>query len=115
MTRFTSVQEFKDRAQFFPKGRIVPQRILKAPRRVKDKVVFGSNTWALPYSHGYILVCEYIEGGFFVRVGNVNWSRSAKIRIVGAPYSQQPARAFWLWEDSVGCADTINETIAGSN
>lgn len=54
----TFIDEFKARATFYPKGRIVPQRIAKGHRKTKHLVTFGSDTWFMYSPQGWILFCD---------------------------------------------------------
>lgn len=83
-----SIEDFQRRAEFFPAGRIVPQRILKGRRKCKSRVKFGGSCYALPTPLGYFLltypgaehalvVRNYrgpeIVGSPYVRNGNTTW------------------------------------------
>jgi hypothetical protein len=80
--QFESLKEFKSAAEFFPSGRIIPQRILKSNRKHKSKIVFGSDSWFIPTPAGYIGACDtQLESDYLVLI---------KFRfdgvIVGSPY-----------------------------
>lgn len=60
---FQTLDEFKAVAEFFPKGRIIPQRIMKERRKVKHLIVFGSGAFALPTPRGYVIYSLAEEEG----------------------------------------------------
>lgn len=83
---FASLEEFKARAEFFQMGRIIPQRIVCGPRKIKHNVVFGSDTWAMYTPRGYVMVLaggdrhrsaieilRITNGTFFSRNGGTHW------------------------------------------
>lgn len=55
---FHTLDQFKAAAEFFPCGRIVPQRILKGPRRIKHKVKFGADCWLFQNPLGVVIFAE---------------------------------------------------------
>lgn len=55
---FKTIDQFKQAAQFFPNGRIIPQRIFKADRKIKHKITFAGNSWALPTPNGYVVAVD---------------------------------------------------------
>lgn len=68
---FTSIEQFKERAQFFPKGKIIPARILKivkGNKRHAHCVTFGSDAWALPVNGAYVIACDSTETRCVVRI-----------------------------------------------
>lgn len=83
---FASLDEFKARAEFFPMGKIIPQRIVCGPRKYKHNIVFGSDTWAMYTQKGYVMVLagadrhrsvieilRITNGTFFSRNGGTRW------------------------------------------
>ena len=53
---FTSIASFKTCAEFFPAGKIIPRRILRAPKEYSSATVFAFDSWALPTPSGYIVL-----------------------------------------------------------
>lgn len=68
MTTFSTIDQFKAAAKFFPKGRIIPQRILKGPRKSKHLFRFGGDAWAIPSPTGYVVAVDSEGGGSAVRI-----------------------------------------------
>lgn len=86
--KFTSMQEFKDSAEFFPKGRIPPQRIFKGPRRWKYLIKFGGDAWAISTKNGYVVAVDSEGGGCAMRIDAPKRGRkTGKISIQGSPYT----------------------------
>ena len=95
---FNSLEEFKAAAEFFPQGRIIPQRILKGPRYAKSQVTFTANTWVMPTPKGYVCACD-VDAMFVPadRLASVRSTASTpqsrrlskgKIAFKGSPYTQ---------------------------
>ncbi len=82
------IEKFKARAEFFKKGSIIPQRILKGDRRKKHVVKFGSDCWAIPTPLGYLVAVDCTNGGSVVRVSKV----PKNLHLVGSPYG---GSTFW--------------------
>lgn len=61
------LRELKSRVEFYPAGRIVPQRVLKGPRKQKHRVVFGSNSWLVPTVGGYVVLVDCGADGAALR------------------------------------------------
>lgn len=55
---FSSMEDFMSRSEFFPKGRIIPQRILKGPRKLKHMFKFLYDSHALRTEAGYIILID---------------------------------------------------------
>ena len=55
---FSSMEDFMSRSAFFPKGRIIPQRILKSPRKLKHMFKFSYDSHVLGTEAGYILLID---------------------------------------------------------
>lgn len=90
MTQFKTIDQFKSRAEFFPKGRIIPQRIFKAPRKLKHLLVFGGDAWALPTPNGYVITIDSEGGGCAILVKQPKGSIRAKLpsyTVQGSPYT----------------------------
>lgn len=85
---FATIEQFKEAAEFFPAGRIVPQRILKGPRRYKHKVKFGSDSWALPTPRGYLVAQDAGRCALYIGMGNrfQIYGKSYKLTLDGSPY-----------------------------
>ncbi len=79
----TTLSELKARNEFYKKGSIIPQRVLKSERKKKHHITFGSDTWLVPTKSGYLCICDTGEHGSAVKF-------SYKLRnaqMVGSPYS----------------------------
>ena len=77
------LRELKSRVEFYPAGRIVPQRVLKGPRKQKHRVVFGSDSWLVPTVGGYVVLVDCgVNGATLSFRSNL---RNACLE--GAPYS----------------------------
>ena len=76
------IDKFKARAEFFKKGSIIPQRILKGERKKKHVVKFGSDCWAMPTPHGYLVAVDCMNGDSVVRISRM----PPKLDLVGSPY-----------------------------
>ncbi len=61
---FKSLEEIKLAGEFIPKGKIIPQRILKSPRKISSLIVAGSNQWAIPTPNGYVVFVENHDAEF---------------------------------------------------
>jgi len=62
----------KEGAEFFPAGKIIPQRILKVPRKLKHRTIFGSDTWVLNTPGGYVCMTDIRVGGSAVKIAQRN-------------------------------------------
>lgn len=92
MTYITSLQQLKDRAQFFKAGSIIPARIFRcAPRKFQHKLKFAGDSWALPTRHGYLLVIEVKDlEDPAIRVEGSKFPISLNVR--GCPYHPKGSR-----------------------
>ncbi|NHC63200.1 hypothetical protein [Paenalcaligenes suwonensis] len=59
---FTSLEDFKAKAEFYPKGRIIPQRILKTTskpkgtaHKLRHRIKFGSNFYLIRFHNRNLL------------------------------------------------------------
>lgn len=77
------LRELKSRVEFYPAGRIVPQRVLKGPRKQKHRVVFGSNSWLVPTVGGYVVLVDCGINGAALRL-HPNLRNAC---LQGSPYS----------------------------
>lgn len=89
---FKDFEEFKARAEFFPKGRIVPQRVMKLVRRGKHRspknchlVKFGADVWMVRILDRQVLIGAP-ESGYLVEISHLkgNWI------LKGNPYRSEP-------------------------
>ncbi len=120
---FASIQDFKDRAEFFPAGKIIPQRILKGPRKIKCCFLFGSDSWALPTPHGYVVACNAEKGGSAIRIRRTKaktfrhfWGgrNQHQVNLHGSPYrhfKEKGNGTLWLGN----CGTTEDEWLESLN
>lgn len=84
MSAFLSLSDLKSAAEFFPAGKIIPRRILKVPRRYSSHMTFGSNTWVLNTTNGYLCAVDFGVGELCaIRIKSM---KNANLR--GSPYHQ---------------------------
>ena len=75
------------KAEFFKKGTIIPQRILKGPRKLKHHIIFGSNVWCIPTPKGYLIAVDISNGDCVVRL---KYSHKHKdINLFSSPYTKK--------------------------
>jgi hypothetical protein len=89
---FKSIEEIKVKGEFFPKGRIIPKRILSTrPRSKAHLVTFGADSWAFPTPLGYAIFThiEPDSGDCSVRL------RCNNAEINGSPYTVPGATSFY--------------------
>lgn len=78
----TTLSGLKARNEFYKKGSIIPQRVLKTERKKKHHVMFGSDTWIVPTKSGYLCICDTGE-----HCSAVKFSHKLKnAHLVGSPY-----------------------------
>lgn len=77
----TTLSELKARNEFYKKGSIIPQRVLKTERKKKHHVMFGSDTWIVPTKSGYLCICDTGEHGSAV---SISCLKNAHLQ--GSPY-----------------------------
>lgn len=107
---FKTLDQFKAAAQFFPAGRIIPQRILKGPRKVKHWVRFGSDSWALPTPKGYLIAFDTTSRP---PVPKINRSPFTNVTFTGSPYG---GTTYWLSNSiRAGHVKTDAEWVADIN
>ena len=98
--KFASIEQFKERAQFFPKGRIIPARILKIVRGKKRHaycVTSASDTWALPVNGAYVIACDSRHGGSAIRLRDPLTIATKDVNLRGSPYSKDGAAWVGNW------------------
>lgn len=76
-----SISELKARNEFYKKGSIIPQRVLKTERKKKHHVTFGSDTWLVPTRSGYLCICDTGKHGSAI---NITGLKNAHLQ--GSPY-----------------------------
>lgn len=82
----TKLEQLKKRAEFFPRGKIVPNRILKCSlKRLRHNVRFGADTWAIQGPDGYVCFSHYEPGNACVKVHGTNWP-DITVNLQGSPY-----------------------------
>jgi len=107
---FNSIEDIQRRGEFFKRGQIIPQRILKCnKRRHAHRKVFGSNSYAIPVNGGYLVACFHSD------------DNSSAIRILlgmksclvlGSPYGMRGT--WWVGNYQLSDDDFIkllNETL----
>lgn len=106
---YSSLDEFKKRAEFFPAGKIIPQRILKGIRQIKHLCIFTYDSYAVRTKNGYIVLCGNDEisksnkiktsAGATIRypVGGRYIGKNRIIRLCGSPYTPG-GFTNWLFE-----------------
>lgn len=61
-SNFKSIEDIRRRGEFFKRGQIIPQRILKCnKRRHAHRKVFGSDSYAIPVNGGYLVACFHSD------------------------------------------------------
>lgn len=90
MSAVDEFEKLKRRAEFFKKGTIIPQRILRGPRKQKHGVTFGSDSYAVPTGVGYLVITLCGRMGSAVNIRN---TRNATFS--GSPYTPRGC-TFWL-------------------
>lgn len=88
---FKTLNDFKAAAEFFPCGRIVPQRVLKGPKKYKHKVTFGADCWMIPSRKGHVFFVDTAgtENGCFIRI-NIK----QKAELIWHPYTKD-VNTYW--------------------
>lgn len=92
---FKTIDDFKSAAEFFPAGRIIPQRILKGPRKYKSRVKFECDCWAITTHRGYFIAADARSTGFIFSINHV---KNAKFR--GSPYFTN-GETRWCWNKDI--------------
>lgn len=83
------LEDLKVRVEFYSKGAIVPQRVLKSERRKKHLVTFGSDSWLVPTRSGYLVLVDCGGTGSALTLrGNLS-----NAHLCGSPYS---GNTHWL-------------------
>ena len=87
------------KAEFFKKGSIIPQRILRGPRNIKHMIRFGSDSYVLPSKRGYVIACMTKEstGGCCVLLAG-NLYRHRNIMLTGSVYHKDSV-SYWVDSD----------------
>lgn len=68
---YQTLDQFKAKCVFFPKGRIVPQYVIKGPKKHKHNVTFGADCWLHYTPKGHFFFADTKSGGSnscFVRI-----------------------------------------------
>lgn len=77
------LESLESRVEFFKKGKIIPQRILKGPREEKHRFTFGSDTYVVPTKSGYLCIVYCGEQGCSIRIS----SGRNDLELFGSPYT----------------------------
>jgi hypothetical protein len=72
----------RERVEFYRKGSIVPQRVLKCERRKKHHITFGADCWLVPTRSGYLVLVDCGTNGSALRLSR--YLQNARLR--GSPY-----------------------------
>jgi len=92
---FSSIQDFKDRAEFFPAGKIIPQRILKGPRKFKSNIRFDCRSWAMRTDFGYVIAAELASSQHGDCVISIKHTKNAHLK--GSPYYPKSDGKGTIW------------------
>jgi hypothetical protein len=103
---FETIHEFKAAAEFFPAGRIVPQRIIKGPRKFKSGVIFGADSWALPTRKGYLIACDMRNSDHCVSI-----KKAHDCKFTGSPYFPPGSYTSWVSSGHFGSDDAWIENL----
>ena len=82
MNAFKSIAHMKNAAEFFPSGKIIPRRILKAKHRDSSGVRFGADTWAINTPKGYLCANDSRSTGYCL---HISWVKNQAL--YGSPYT----------------------------
>ena len=112
LQRFSSLEEFKKQAEFFPAGKIIPQRILKGPRRIKHLCNFSYDSYAVRTNGGYIVLCvndgpskasklnRSTAAGLNYPIGGRLFGKNRVVVFYGSPYTPGGV-THWLFEHKI--------------
>lgn len=82
MNKFKTFDDVMRQGEAFRKGQIIPQRILKGPRKLKHQVIFGCDCWAFCTPKGYIVFNKMGENESAARITNIK-----NQELLGSPYT----------------------------
>jgi hypothetical protein len=85
MRKFESIDDLKEVAEFFPRGKIIPRRIMKGPRRYSSKIRFDSDCWVLNTPKGHVCASNNSQG-YMIHIKGIK-----NAEIVGSPYTTSGA------------------------
>jgi len=107
---YSSLEEFKKRAEFFPAGKIIPQRILKGPRRIKHLCNFSYDSYAVRTNGGYIVLCINDGSSKISKtssaailnypIGSRCFGKNRILRLYGSPYTPGGV-THWLFRHKI--------------
>ena len=107
---YSSLEEFKKRAEFFPAGKIIPQRILKGPRRIKHLCNFSYDSYAVRTNAGYIVLCindgpskiskTSSAANLNYPIGGRCFGKNRILRLYGSPYTPGGV-THWLFRHKI--------------
>lgn len=107
----TKLEQLKQRAEFFPRGKIIPARVLKCmTKRFRHNVRFGADTWVIPGPDGYVCFSHYEEGNSCVKITGKWWGGSHHLD--GSPYHKN-GYTHWI-QDYQATPERFEELVAGS-
>ena len=81
----TKLDQLKQRAEFFPRGKVIPNRVLKCPvRKMRHNVTFGADPWVIPCPTGYVCFSHYEPGNSCIHIDG-DWGAATR-EFFGSPY-----------------------------
>ena len=111
------VQEFDSllsRARFYKRGAIIPQKVLRGPKRKKQhQLTFGSDSWVLPTKTGYLVVCATGVNTSAIRLGRGFPTGT----YIGSPYHPD-GDTHWIGDKEISrdqWAKNVIETLKKKN
>jgi hypothetical protein len=124
-----TLARLKESAEFFPAGRIIPQRIMKGQRKFKRLVIFDADTWVLNSNGGYVCMADTRNGDCAMRIlndraksGNVSFTTKSKYRprksekmvLRGSPYHVNGSTCF-CGNSGITDEQWVSNTLAAIN
>lgn len=90
-----SLAEFKERAQFFKRGSIIPTRVLRcSKRKLQHLVKFGRDSWVLPTKTGYVIVCDAQHDAEQAPIDMRGYHYAGWVNLDGSPYHK--GDSYWI-------------------
>ena len=102
------------RARFYRRGAIIPQKVLRGPKRKKQhQLTFGSDSWVLPTKTGYLVVCATGVNTSAIRLGRGFPTGT----YIGSPYHPD-GDTHWIGDKEISrdqWAKNVIETLKKKN